>query len=87
MPHESSRATLSAEPEALALYRGIVSEHGKRGGFFDVFAWRDEEFLFIEYKGEDDTPNANESSWISAALRYGIRPGQLMFAEYGSATS
>lgn len=84
MPHESFRVDLSAESEALAMYRGIVAEHGKRGGFFDVFAWRGSDFLFIEYKGKGDTPNANESSWISAALRYGVDPAQLMFAEYAS---
>ena len=67
------------------MYRGIVEEHGKRGGFFDVFAWRDDELLFIEYKGKGDKPNSNESSWIAAALRYGIGREQLLFAEYGSA--
>jgi hypothetical protein len=87
MPHESSRVDLSTEPKALELYRDIIAEHGKRGGFFDVFAWQDSDFLFIEYKGEGDTPNANESSWIAAALRYGIKSAQLLFAEYASAAA
>lgn len=82
MPHESSAVDLSGDPAMLDIYRQIVAEHGKRGGFFDVFARRDSEFLFIEYKGKGDRPNANEISWIAAALRCGIKPSQLLFAEY-----
>jgi hypothetical protein len=48
MPQRSSNVDLSAEPEALHVYRGIVAEHGKRGGFFDVFAWRQTQLLFVE---------------------------------------
>ena len=81
MPHQSSPADLSHEPESLKVYRAIVSAHGKRGGFFDVFAWRDTDFVFIEYKGKGDRANANEISWIEAALRYGITPSQLLFVE------
>ena len=86
MPHESSPVDLSEEPDALELYRGLVAEHrGRRGGFFDVMAWRDSEFLFIEYKGKGARPHKKESSWIAAALRYGIRESQLLFAEHASA--
>lgn len=68
MPHESSRIDLSSVPEALNLYRGIVTQHRKRGGFFDVFAWRAAHFLFIEYKGKGDRPNANEASFSDASF-------------------
>ena len=82
MPHQSSAVDLSDNPKILDTYRRIVSEHGKRGGFFDVLAWRDSELLFIEYKGAGDRPNSNEASWIAAALRTGIDSSQLLFAEY-----
>jgi len=82
MPERSSKIDLSLEPEALRQYRGIVAEHGKRGGFFDVFAWRQTDLLFVEYKGKGDRPNGNESSWIQAAIRYGINPAQLLIAAY-----
>jgi hypothetical protein len=82
MPHTSLRVDLSEESEALEIYRGVLAEHGKRGGFFDVLAWREGEFLFIEYKGKGDRPNNNESSWIAAVLRLGIRPEQLLIGEY-----
>jgi len=84
MPQRSSKVDLFQEPEALNVYRGIVAEHGKRGGFFDVFAWRETYFLFVEYKGKGDRSNANERSWIEAAIRYGIDPGQLLIVEYSS---
>lgn len=82
MPHRSSKVNLLQEPEALNAYRGIVAEHGKRGGFFDVFAWRETHFLFVEYKGKGDRSNANEKSWIEAAMHYGIDPAQLLIVEY-----
>jgi len=84
MPHQSSPVDLHHEPASLEVYRAIVSTHGKRGGFFDVFAWRDTDVVFIEYKGKGDRPNANETSWIEAALRYGITSSQLLFVEYAS---
>lgn len=84
MPHQSSPVDLRQEPTSLEVYRAIVSAHGKRGGFFDVFAWRDSDVLFVEYKGKGDRANANELSWIEAALRDGITPSQLLFVEYAS---
>lgn len=82
MPQQSSKVDLFQEPEALNMYREIVAEHGKRGGFFDVLAWRETHFLFVEYKGKGDRSNANERSWIEAAVRCGIDPGQLLIVAY-----
>jgi hypothetical protein len=36
-------------------------------GFWDVFAWRDEEYLFIESKGKDKL-GPNQPGWLEAAL-------------------
>jgi len=82
MPQLSSKVDLLREPAALNVYRAIVAEHGRRGGFFDVFAWRQTHFLFVEYKGKGDRSNANERSWIEAAIRCGIDPAQLLIVEY-----
>ncbi len=83
MPHQSQSVALSHEPQLLDLYRAVVAANGgKRGGFFDVFARRGGDVIFIEYKGEGDRANANEASWIRAALRHGIQASQLLFAEY-----
>lgn len=82
MPHESKPVRPAEAP--LSVYRNIVTIRGKRGGFFDVFAWRDSDLLFVEYKGKGDRANANERSWIEAVLRSGIKPSQLLVAEYAS---
>jgi hypothetical protein len=73
----------SLDPKAWKLYTGIIDAHGKRGGFFDVLAWREADFLFLEYKGKGDRSNPNEPSWIKAAVHCGIRPEQLLVAAYG----
>lgn len=69
--------------EAEILYDKIVrANNGKSSGFFDVFAWQNGKFVFIEYKGEGDSPNENETRWISAAIKSGIRPEDLFFVTY-----
>jgi hypothetical protein len=77
MPPEG-RATLPTA--ARVRYDAIVAANGgKSSGFFDVFAWRGGDFVFVEYKGPGDRPNRNEVRWIEAALRSGVRPEQLYF--------
>jgi hypothetical protein len=69
--------------EAENLYDRIVQVNGgKSSGFFDVFAWKDGEFIFIEYKGQGDSSNQNETRWINAALRCGVQPENLFFVIY-----
>ena len=80
LPFPGNRVDLSSAQHALDLYRRIVAAKGTAAGFFDVFAWKDSDYLFIEYKGEGDKPNANETLWIGAALSEGIDAGQLLFA-------
>jgi hypothetical protein len=78
MPHISQPVSLPAV--AAAQYREIVTaNNGKRSGFFDVFAWQRDEFIFIEYKGPGDSANKNEATWIAAARRAGIIDAQLLF--------
>lgn len=78
------RTSLIGEPSHLpeaasAMFDRICKEQGgKCGGFFDVMAWREDDFVFVEYKGKGDNPNTNERKWISSALRAGIRDDQLV---------
>ena len=65
------------------LYDRIVEANGgKSSGFFDVFAWNNEKIVFIEYKGEGDSPNKNETKWINSAIRCGVRTEDLIFVSY-----
>ena len=78
MPHKSTPVALP--PAAQKLYDAIkVANGGKASGAFDVMAWRNGDFAFLEYKGEGDRSNRNESRWISAALAAGVLPTQLWF--------
>ena len=65
------------------LYDKIVEKNnGKSSGFFDVFAWKNNDFIFIEYKGNGDSSNQNELSWIESAIQTGIKPEQMFFVSF-----
>lgn len=72
-------------PNVLAKFKAIKEKNdGKLFGFFDVFAWKGDgkDYLFVEYKGKDDSPNNNELTWINAALSEGVKPEQLCIVGY-----
>jgi hypothetical protein len=78
MPHKSQPIALPRA--ARTLYDAIKTANGgKASGAFDVMAWRNGEFAFLEYKGEGDRSNRNEARWIAAALAAGVLPTQLWF--------
>jgi hypothetical protein len=80
MPHEGLPIQLPAA--AKAKYDSIVAANGGARGFFDVMAWRDGKFLFLEYKGKGDSANANEARWIESALQTGVAEAALIFVLY-----
>lgn len=72
-------------PNVSEKFKAIKEKNGgKLSGFFDVFAWKGEgsDYLFIEYKGKDDSSNDNELPWINAALSAGVKPEQLCIVGY-----
>lgn len=72
-------------PNALTMFKAIKEKNGgKLSGFFDIFAWKGDgnDYLFIEYKGKDDSSNDNELPWINAALSAGVKPEQLCIVGY-----
>ena len=55
--------------KASELFGRIRNRAGKRGGCFDVFAWRGQEWLFSEAKWLDnDEINENQKQWLGAAM-------------------
>jgi len=68
--------------EADELYDKIRTIHGKAAGFFDVFAWRDGEFLFVEYKGENDVLRESQVQWLRSAIRAGVDPKFMVLASH-----
>ncbi|MFA5193237.1 MAG: VRR-NUC domain-containing protein [Verrucomicrobiia bacterium] len=76
LPDRTAPAILP--PKATALYDRIVEVNGRRAGFFDVFAWRGREFLFVEYKGKGDSIKPNQLSWIKSAIKAGVPVSSLV---------
>jgi len=80
LPDRTAPCSLPEKPKEV--YDKIVARHGKYGGFFDIFAWHGQKFLFAEYKGEGDKLKPNQISWIAAAVSSGISPSSLLLIEY-----
>jgi hypothetical protein len=83
MPPKGIAPPLS--PRVLATFNAIREKNGgKLSGFFDIFAWKNDgdAYLFVEYKGKDDSTNDNELNWINAAISAGVRPEQLKLVGY-----
>ena len=73
MPNRARPVDLAQlEPNAHSLYQDICRENGGPGGFFDVFAWRKDEVIFLQYKDSSDSANKNEPRWLESALKVGI---------------
>jgi hypothetical protein len=67
---------------AKRVYNSIVKENKGADGFFDVFAWKDDQYAFLEYKGKGDSLRKTQKTWIGAALRAGINLNQLFIVAY-----
>lgn len=59
---------------AMAVLNSIVSANaGRRSGCFDVFVWKDNEFLFAESKRKGrDRIRTSQLRWLQAALQTGL---------------
>ena len=64
-------------PHAQELFNAIVLKNGgKRHGCWDVFAWKDGHYLFVESKQRSgkykDRMQKTQSAWLEAALKAGV---------------
>lgn len=63
------------------IHRQAVALNG--AGSWDVFAWREDDRLFIESKQRSsDSLNLNQRAWLEAALDVGVSPSQFAVVEY-----
>jgi hypothetical protein len=69
---------------AQKLYDRICkANNGKISGFFDVFAWKGKNYLFVESKRKSqDSIQATQKAWIEAALRSGVPLDSLLICEW-----
>jgi hypothetical protein len=79
LPDRSLPIDLAAYPAAYDAYRRVFDRNRGGGGFFDVLAWQGDFVVFMEYKGEGDSPNKNEARWIESAMAEGFDDRSLSF--------
>ena len=72
-------------PLAQAVYKPIFEANGgKSSSFFDVFAWKGTDYLFIESKRKsEDVIQWTQKAWIEAALNAGVLLDSLLVCEWG----
>lgn len=65
------------------LIEGIYERAGRRGGYFDVFCWKDDAVLFAEAKRRGrDAIRATQRRWLEAALDVGLPRASLLIVEW-----
>lgn len=75
-------------PDAMrSAYESILRENGgRRGGFWDVMAWKESEFVFIELKQNTaeckDRISEKQRNWLQAALRAGFAESCFFVCEW-----
>lgn len=82
MPHLGGSAEL---PEhANSLLRSIKEAGPNVGAPWDLVAWRDGRFLFVEakHRGKDQV-RKSQLAWIDAALTVGIPLASFLMVEWG----
>ncbi len=71
-------------PHASEFFDSIVrANDGKRAGCWDMFAWKDGEYLFVEPKRRDrDRMRDTQVKWLQAALRAGVALSSFRICEW-----
>jgi len=61
-----------------------IAEHNKGfGGFFDVFAWQEDDVVFAEAKlSRNDRLQSTQKRWIAAALAAGVPVENFLIVEW-----
>jgi hypothetical protein len=69
---------------AQELYDRIREAHGGKGsGCFDVFAWKEPDYLFVESKRQSrDSIRKTQKAWVEAALCSGVPLDSLLICQW-----
>lgn len=85
MPHHGEPVALP--PAAEEIYQRIKTRSGKRGGCWDIFAWKNGRFVFLELKrSKKDSIRPNQFLWLQAALDTGIDAKSFLLVEWNLET-
>ena len=85
MPHDSSlahgRVVLPDDREQLL--NRIWQRSGRRGGCFDVYAWKGKKVIFCEAKQHGkDRMRLSQRKWIEAAILEGVDVDSLLVVDW-----
>jgi hypothetical protein len=71
-------------PAVVAAFFDRIAEHtGRRGGAWDICAWRGDELLFVELKQRNrDKLRPTQLAWMKCAVEEGIPPTSFVVVEW-----
>lgn len=81
LPEKENPVQLPSEQQKLI--DSIKERTGKRGGCWDVFAWRNREYKFVESKRiGKDALRPNQTLWLEKSLELGLKINDFLLAEW-----
>jgi hypothetical protein len=81
LPERADDCDLPLKPKNL--FDAIAAIKGSRGGCWDVFAWRANEFLFAESKRRKrDSMQPSQFQWLDAAIQVGLPLSSFLIVEW-----
>ena len=84
MPKDTKLGGVEIPAMQNAFLRSLKKAVGK-GGIFDVFAWRDNEFIFCESKEQGkDKFQDTQTRWIKSVLELGVPRENLLIVEWSA---
>jgi hypothetical protein len=85
LPEAAASVTLDGDREGFL--QRIRDCARASSGCFDVFAWRGEEYRFVELKrARKDRIRETQKRWLAAALRCGLKVSDLLIVEWDVAS-
>jgi hypothetical protein len=81
MPGETEAISLPKEPAEL--FKKISDKVGKFGGCWDIFAWKDGGYIFVELKRKSkDKIQESQEKWLDESLKLGISKSSFTIVEW-----
>lgn len=84
MPTSSKLISIELPPLQAAFMQSLRKTIGK-GGVFDIFAWRGDNFIFCESKeSKKDRFQKTQKLWVGSVLQLGVKLENLLVVDWSS---